>query len=146
MADPQSCENKVKAVSTIEAIRERKRDPPKAFAATKKRGPKKKPQSDPARAFIRQFRHPDTVHLSAQEYQDFLDWRESRTWHEPPFTEGCSDEVLKAHINDWNALILPRIPGIAQEVERHIKIITKVSKVKKTHEGRHSRILKLPKI
>ena len=41
LTNPQSRENKVKAVSTIEAMRERKRDPPKAFAATKKRGPKK---------------------------------------------------------------------------------------------------------
>ena len=112
-----------------------------------RRGGLKKPlKSEPARAFIRQFRHPDSVNLSAQEYPDFLDWSKSRTWHEPPVTEGCSDEVLKAHINDWNALILPRIPGNAQEVERHIKVMTEVSKVKKTHEGRHSRIIKLPKI
>ena len=43
-------------------------------------------------------------------------------------------------------LYYSEIPGKAQEVERHLKIMTDVSKVKKTHEGRHSGILKLPKI
>ena len=90
---------------------------------------------------IRVWRPPKRVNDAAADYTENLPWGDL-TDLEPPITKALcpTTESLKALIDDWDAMKLPRVPPHSLDMERGVKLVSS-TKHMKSKEARNFQIM-----
>ena len=85
---------------------------------------------------IRQLRVPK-LNINANSYIDLIDWTDT-TISEPSFTHSVTTNKIKEMIDSkaFSEFKIPELPCHTQNVERHIKLVTKASSLVCDHASR----------
>jgi len=124
LTDPESRENRVKAIDLIKIVRAKVSEP--------KRGRGRK-------RIVRRFETPE-INWNASSYDQMIDLSQIELF-EPPVTVGFELKDLESCIDNWNHLNLPDIPSNNITLERFIKVSSGVTEQTKLDENRDGRIL-----